>query len=160
MERMGYGWSGDEMESLETKQTGAKRSDGISGDDLKAMLREVGEIVSGNRFEMVLRLVEFENGNKSGGASGSGSGVASGAESGAASGSAAAPKPRAKSMKLPDPETLSERMEKFVVPTEQQYAKWTDSRYKAHCGRCADRAVSTIEKEIHGDLREGVVRTR
>lgn len=140
-ERWDYGnfmaWSGDEGQGpTEKEYKGARRPDGLSNADLKEDLRTKGLKLSGTRFEMVLRRVEYAGGDRSG------------VKGGGAGSSAGPSKPRAKSMKLPDPAKLAERMARTADPDDSAMDKWSNGRYKDQARRCVSLVTSVIGKEI------------
>jgi hypothetical protein len=58
------------------------------------------------------------------------------------------PKQRAKSMKLPDPTKLSERMQKKAYPPNEVKYKWSNCTSKYHCSRCVKLTLELMQKEI------------
>lgn len=86
----GYGSDGvnySNCPALRPAQQGSKRSSAYSNDDLKTMCREKGLIVSGKRYDLVLRLIQAKSG-------------VGGAPKRVATDENGQPKKRAKSMKL------------------------------------------------------------
>jgi hypothetical protein len=122
-------------------QHGVRRLDDICNETLKEDLRSKGLVVSGPRFDLVLRLFQHETSDKTGAEPKKAAGIFD--ETGKFQ-----PKSRAKSMKLPDPAKLSERMRKTARPPDEVQWKWSDTKIKYHCDRCVKLAADIIQKEI------------
>jgi len=106
---------------------------------LKAECREKGLQVSGKRFDLVLRLLQNETG--AGGQPKRFAGEID--EEGKFQ-----PKKRAKSMKLPNVDKLTERAFKKAFPPDEVQWKWSNWTSKQHCSRCVDLAIDIIKKEV------------
>jgi hypothetical protein len=122
---------------------GARRPDGVATQSLKNECREKGLVVSGKRFDFVLRLLQYETSAQTGVEPKKALGSTFNPETGKFQ-----PKQRAKSMKLPDPAKLSERMRRKAYPPEEVKDKWSNDTSKYHCSRCVDLTVDIIQKEI------------
>ena len=120
---------------------GAGRPDGMSTEQLKQECREKGLKVSGKRFDFVLRLLQKETAAKTGVEPPKAAGTTFDEASGKF-----LPKPRAKSMKLPDPEKIHARMLKKAFPEDT--SKWSNNKYKYHTSDCVHLTNNVIEKEI------------
>lgn len=126
---------------LARKAKGARRPDGMSNEQLKSMCRDKGLVVGGKRFDLVLRLLQSETSAQTGVEPKKAQGTFN--ENGTFR-----PKPRAKSMKLPDPSKLGERMRKKVNPPHSQVMKWSNQRYKNHALECISLCNALLEKEV------------
>jgi hypothetical protein len=136
-----YG-SGDEgrtnksNKKAEKKYSGARRPDGMSTEQLKADCRNKGLVVGGMRFDLVLRLLQNETADQTGIEPKKAAGTFDDATG------AFKPKPRAKSMKLPDPAKLGERMQ------EKEMEKWSNDKYKYHASTCISLCNELLQKEV------------
>lgn len=106
---------------------------------LKEQCREKGLQTSGKRFDFVLRLLQDETG--------------AGGEPKRAAGEMDEngvfhAKKRAKSMKLPNLEKLTDRAYKKAFPSDEVQWKWSNWTSKQHCTRCIVLACDIITKEI------------
>ena len=142
-EMPGYG-SCDELNnnvaSLPPAQKGSKRDTAYTNQQLKDMCRDKGLVVSGKRYDLVLRLLQNESGI--GGAPKRAAGSID-EETGVFQ-----PKKRAKSMKPPNVEKLQERIFKKCFPSEEVKRKWSNNKYKYHPSDCMVYMSNIIEKEI------------
>lgn len=122
---------GDEMKPI-----------GISTEQLKSECRNKGLVVGGNKFDLVLRLLQHETSDQTG------------IEPKKAQGTfddktgEFKPKPRAKSMQLPDPEKLGERMKKKAYPTKKEQSKWGNNKFKYHAESCINLCNELLQKEV------------
>ena len=142
MFEMGGYCSGDDHwgSTSAPSQQGSKRSSAYSNQQLKEMCREKGLIVSGKRFDLVLRLLQAESGvggqpKRAAGTMDEKTGVFQ-------------PKKRAKSMKPPNVEKLRERIFKKCFPPDEVKHKWSNNKYKYHPSDCMTYMNNIIEKEI------------
>eukprot|EP00573_Skeletonema_grethae_P003375 CAMPEP_0201685684 /NCGR_PEP_ID=MMETSP0578-20130828/376_1 /ASSEMBLY_ACC=CAM_ASM_000663 /TAXON_ID=267565 /ORGANISM="Skeletonema grethea, Strain CCMP 1804" /LENGTH=441 /DNA_ID=CAMNT_0048169625 /DNA_START=47 /DNA_END=1372 /DNA_ORIENTATION=- len=143
-EMPGYG-SCDELfgasaASLPPAQQGSKRDTAYTNQQLKDMCKSAGLIVSGKRYDLVLRLLQNESGV--GGAPKRAAGTID-EETGVFQ-----PKKRAKSMKPPNVEKLQERIFKKCFPSDEVKHKWSNNKYKYHPSDCMTYMSNIIEKEI------------
>jgi hypothetical protein len=135
-------YDSDTPEREKKQPKGAGRPNGLSNDCVKQRCREKGLLVSGKRFDLVLRLLQAVTSHKTG------------VEPKKAAGSfneetgKFEPKKRAKSTKLPNPAMLDERARKKACPTEAMQDKWSNWKFKQHCLSCVNLASEIIEKEI------------
>lgn len=129
------------MTSKVSNEDGARHRDDSSNETLKEDLRSKGLVVGGSRFDLVLRLLQHETSEKTGVEPKKAAGTFD--ESGKF-----LPKLRAKSMKLPDPAKLSERMRKTARPADEVQWKWSSTKIKYHCDRCVKLTAEIIQKEI------------
>lgn len=106
---------------------------------LKNQCREKGLIVSGKVWELVVRLLQDKHGTgqpkRTAGTFDEETGVFQ-------------PKKRAKSMKLPNVEKISERAYKKAYPGEKVTDKWGKYTSREHCLRCLQLATNIIDKEV------------
>lgn len=136
-----YPWDDDWGRTINTpSQQGSKRSSAYSNKQLKEMCREKGLIVSGKRFDLVLRLLQTESGvggqpKRAAGTMDEKTGVFQ-------------PKKRAKSMKPPNVEKLRERIFKKCFPPAEVKHKWSNMKYKYHFSDCMSYMDNIIQKEI------------
>mmetsp|Transcript_20609 Transcript_20609/g.44770 ORF Transcript_20609/g.44770 Transcript_20609/m.44770 type:complete len:388 (-) Transcript_20609:60-1223(-) len=139
----GYGSGGDNYGNRAAAprpaQQGSKRASGLSNEQLKTMCREKKLIISGKRYDLVLRLLQNQTG-------------AGGAPKRAAvtidEEGNSQPKKRAKSMKLPDVEKIKERTFKKFFPPDEVTFKWSNNKHKYHPTDCIKFANNIIEKEV------------
>jgi len=120
-------------------QQGSKRSSGLSNEALKKMCRENGLVVSGKRYDLVLRLLQSKSGK--GGAPKRAAGKVDDEGN-------FQPKKRAKSMKLPDVEKIKQRTFKKFFPPDSVTDRWSNNKYKYHPTDCVEFANNIMEKEI------------
>lgn len=116
-------------------QQGSKRSTGLSNDNLKQMCKEKGLIVSGKRYDLVLRLLQAESG-------------VGGAPKRVATDENGQPKKRAKSMKLPNVCKMDEKIMKKYFPPQETKHKWSNNKYKYHGQDCIMWSVKLLDKEV------------
>ena len=126
--------------SMPPAQQGSKRDTGYTNQQLKEMCREKGLVVSGKRYDLVLRLLQNESGV--GGTPKRAAGTIN-EETGVFQ-----PKKRAKSMKPPNVEKLRERIFKKCFPSQEVKHKWSNNKYKYHPHDCMVYMSNIIEKEI------------
>jgi hypothetical protein len=111
-------------------------------EDLKRKCREKGLIVSGKRQQLILRLLQDENGTgqpkRSAGTINDDGNFQ--------------PKKRAKSMKLPEVDMLTERAYKKAHPPDSVTNKWGNWTYKQHYSRCVQFTNETIDREVFQKL--------
>jgi len=142
--RFSYKMMDDYMNHTETSFTGAKRPNGIAQNYLKQKCRDKGLVVSGKRFDLILRLLQD--------ACGTGQPKrAANSEYDETTGTFQ-PKKRAKSMTLPDAEKIRERAYKKAFPPDSVTLKWPNWTSKQHCSRCIALPNDIIEKEIFEKL--------
>lgn len=122
--------------------TGTKRPDGLSMDCLKTECRDKGLVVGGKRFDLILRLLQSETSAQTGIEPKRARGTFN-EETGKFE-----PKQRAKSMKLPDPSKLGERMHKKCNPPDSQVMNWSNQKYKDHAMDCIGLCNSLLQKEV------------
>ena len=139
----GYG-SGDEnygngSAASRPAQQGSKRASAHSNESLKAMCKEKGLIVSGKRYNLVLRLIQNQTGV---------GGAPKRAAGNVDEGGNFQPKKRAKSMKLPDAEKIKQRTFKKFFPPDAVTFKWSNNKHKYHPSDCIKFANNIIEKEV------------
>jgi hypothetical protein len=115
---------------------------GDGTESLKSECREKGLVVSGTLFELILRLLTNETCSQTGVEPKKAQGTFD-PESGKFQ-----PKVRAKSMKLPDPEKLSERMHKKAYPPQKVMWSWSNWTSKQHCYRCMSLTTELLQKEV------------
>jgi len=119
-------------------QQGSKRSSGYNNKELKAMCREKGLIVSGKRYDLVLRILQGKTGK-------------GGAPKRAAVDEDGKPKKRAKSMKVPNEaaiEKIEERLKKKFFPPRETKFKWSNNKHKYHPTDCIKFANDLLDKEV------------
>ena len=131
----GSGYENNRGPPPKPAQQGSKRSSGYSNENLKAMCKEKGLIVSGKRYELVLRLLQAESG-------------VGGAPKRVATDESGQPKKRAKSMKLPNVEKIEERVMKKYFPPQETKHKWSNNKYKYHGQDCITWSVNLLNKEV------------
>mmetsp|Transcript_21868 Transcript_21868/g.39391 ORF Transcript_21868/g.39391 Transcript_21868/m.39391 type:complete len:368 (+) Transcript_21868:44-1147(+) len=134
----GETYGNDHAAAQRPAQQGSKRASALSNEDLKTMCREKGIIVSGKRYDLVLRLLQFKSGR----------GDPKRAAGAMDEEGKFQPKKRAKSMKLPDVEKIKQRTFKKFFPSDEVTSKWSNNKYKYHPPDCIKFASSIIEKEI------------
>jgi hypothetical protein len=120
----------------EPEEIGEVGVSGTSTDEIKELARTKGLAVSGKRYDLVLRLLQLDNGvgtPKRAAGEMSESGVFE-------------PKKRAKSMKLPtNTDVFRERV---LMKIDVDTSKWSNQKYKDH----ADNVLNTIVKIIEGSF--------
>ena len=126
--------------SLPPAQQGSKRNTAYSNQQLKDMCRNKGLVVTGKRYDLVLRLLQNESGvggspKRAAGSINETTGVFQ-------------PKKRAKSMKPPNVDKLQERIFKKCFPSAEVKNKWSNNKYKYHYSDCMVYMSNIIEKEI------------
>ena len=126
--------------SLPPAQQGCKRDTAYTNQQLKDLCRDKGLIVSGKRYDLVLRLLQNKSGV--GGAPKRAAGTID-EETGVFQ-----PKKRAKSMKPPNVEKLQERIFKKCFPSQEVKHKWSNNKYKYHPSECMTYMSNIIDKEI------------
>lgn len=129
----------DETVVLPPAQQGSKRESAFSMDCLKEMCRKKGLIVSGKRFDLVLRLLQNESGKGGSPKRAAGTLDTEGNFQ---------PKKRAKSMTLPNSGKIKERAFKKACPSMESKRKWSNNKHKDHGNVCVEFASNIIEKEI------------
>lgn len=122
-------------------QRGRKRLFGIglSNEDLKSNCRESGLSVTGNRYDLVLRLLQ----NKSGVGGSPKRALCTIDEDGHPQ-----PRKRAKSMTLPNVEKIREKVLKKMFPPRETMFKWSNNKHKYHPVDCINFVNNIIEKEV------------
>ena len=141
----GYGSGGENYYSRGNNvpprpaQQGSKRSSALTNEQLKTKCREKGLIVSGKRYELVLRLLQAESGI---------GGAPKRAASSVDENDNIQPKKRAKTMKLPDPLKLKERCFKKMCPSDKTQSKWSNNKWKYHPSECVEFAAKIISNEV------------
>ena len=126
---------------LPPAQQGSKRNTAYSNQQLKDMCRDKGLIISGKRYDLVLRLLQNESGV--GGEPKRAAGGTLDTETGVFQ-----PKKRAKSMKPPNVDKFQERIFKKCFPSQDVKGKWSNNKYKYHPSDCMSYMSNIIEKEI------------
>eukprot|EP00038_Savillea_parva_P026342 m.53334 g.53334 ORF g.53334 m.53334 type:complete len:322 (+) comp7446_c0_seq1:23-988(+) len=126
------GWANcRSMEGMErAMERRCNRPLGISVAELKDDLEDQGLSQAGNRFDLVLRLLQ--------------------AKSGVGEVAKAKPKPtkpRAPPMALPNPEKLRARMNKTAFPGDARW-KWSNYKSKQHYNRCAQLAEKLVQEQV------------
>jgi hypothetical protein len=127
--------------SLPPAQQGSKRNTAYSNQELKDMCRNKGLVVSGKRYDLVLRLLQNESGV--GGSPKRAAGTIN-----EETGVFQPKKKRAKSMKPPNVDKLQERIFKKCFPSDEVKNKWSNNKYKYHHSDCMVYMSNIIEKEI------------
>ena len=119
-------------------QRGSKRSSGHSNEDLKAMCREMNLVVSGKRYQLVLRILQGKTGR-------------GGEPKKAAVDEEGRPKKRAKSMKVPNEaaiERIETRLKKKFFPPRETTFKWGNMKHKYYPSECIKWANDLLDKEV------------
>ena len=118
--------------------------------------REKGLKVSGNVYDLVLRLIQHKTG-KNGATGDSKKRVRDDNDADddydtgkKDSSTVAKKKPRAKIMKLPNEDKLTERAYKKANPLPHVTNKWGTWKYKDHSKNCVNDAIEMIKKEVFG----------
>lgn len=138
--RINYSDDDEGGSSLFAPQLGAKRADGTSMDELKAKCRDSGLVVSGKRYDLVLRLLQHETGlggtpKRAAGTMDEVTGTFQ-------------PKKKAKSMKLPDVDKIHDRVYKKFFPSDEVTMKWSNNKHKYYPGECVKFATNLLDKEV------------
>lgn len=132
----GFSGYGSDYDSL------SDELNGLSNAELKDQLKEKGLTTSGKRFDLVLRLLQYATREKTGIVLKQAPGTFD-EKTGKF-----IPKARAKKMKLPDPEKVSERMLKVARPDYHVQNNWSNNMTKDHFQRCLDLAMKIMQSEI------------
>jgi len=128
----------------------------VSVDGLKDELKTRGLVQSGSKFEVVLRLLHHEHGTGDAAAAVAATPKRAAAvetnEDGSPVLDAASGLPVLKKRKantaMPNLDKLRERVEKKAFPADR--SKWSDAKYKDHCGDVMRCAAGVVEKEALG----------
>jgi len=130
--------------------------DGVSVDGLKEELKKRGLVQSGSKFELVLRLLQHEHGTGDAAAAAAATPKLAAAvetnEDGSPvlDGATGLPvlKKRKPNTAMPNLDKLRERVEKKVFAPDR--SKWSDAKYKDHCGDVMRCAAGVVEKQALG----------
>lgn len=110
---------------------------------LKSECRDKGLALSGKRYDLILRLVQNETSSETGIEPKKAVGSIVDPQTGKF-----VPKPRAKSMKPPDPSKLGDRMWKKCYPSDKAMDKWSNYHSKYHLSRCVTLANELLQNEV------------
>ena len=114
---------------------------GISLDGIKGIAKKKGLVTSGNRFSLVLRILESDNGV--------GAPKRARGDFNETTGEFV-PRKREKSMKIPDMVALQDRIERKI--SVDKYS-WGNQRFKDHCTTIVSTIEQIIANEIQGKKR-------